>query len=90
MAMNNEHEATNCSTHEKPQKCGRIIRQPEVSKMTSLSRASIYSLMKKGEFPNKFKIFTDPNARVVGWCYYAVQGWIKNRAGSCEECSDES
>jgi prophage regulatory protein len=51
----------------------RIIRRPDVEKITGLSRSSIYAKMADGTFPKPVKL--GPNC--VGWKESEVQNWIE-------------
>ena len=52
-----------------------ILRMPEVLKLTGLSKATIYRMMKEGAFPKQYRL----SARAVGWPTYSVCAWIKSR-----------
>lgn len=54
----------------------RIIRLPEVCRMTGLGRAMIYRLQSRKSFPQSVKI-TD---YAVGWIDSEVQTWLAQRA----------
>ncbi len=51
----------------------RIVDLPEVTKLTGLSRAAIYCLMRKGLFPSQHFI----RQRAVGWLENEVNAWVK-------------
>ena len=53
----------------------RIIKLPEVMTMTGLSRSSIYSLIKKGDFPAQIKL----SIRSSGWFWKEINGWLESR-----------
>jgi len=53
----------------------RILRLPEVTARTGLSRATIYALMRQGRFPRQVRI----GARAVGWIEAEVEAWIQER-----------
>lgn len=55
----------------------RIIRWPEVSARTSLSRTTAWRLMRDGKFPASVPI-TD---HIVGWRLSEVDAWIAGRFG---------
>lgn len=55
-----------------------IIDIKEVMSITSLSRSSIYALMKKGEFPNQIKL----SSRRVGWVRSEVDALIQDRSNA--------
>ena len=58
----------------------RILRLDEVEAKSGFKRAHIYSLMKKGEFPQSLRL----GVRAVGWDSTEIDRWIterlKNRA----------
>jgi prophage regulatory protein len=53
-----------------------IERLPVVMARTGRSRASIYLDMKKGNFPQCFKV----GIRAVGWLSSDIDAWIESRA----------
>lgn len=53
----------------------RIMRRAEVEAKTGFKRAHIYSLMKKGEFPQALRL----GVRAVGWDSIEVDLWISER-----------
>ena len=54
----------------------RLLRLPEVVRMTGLSKNTIYRYMDAGIFPHSVRL--GPNA--VGWRESEVQQWIAERA----------
>jgi prophage regulatory protein len=52
-----------------------IMRMPEVIEFVGMSRASIYRLMKLGEFPQQAKI----GFSAVGWSRAEVVQWFTER-----------
>ena len=50
----------------------RVLRLPEVLKLTGLSRATVYRLERAGTFPKRKKI----SANAAGWSERAVRDWI--------------
>ena len=50
----------------------RILRRPEVERITSLSKASIYRAMAAGSFPRPLKI----SQRAVGWPEEEIRAWV--------------
>ena len=54
----------------------RIVRRPEVERLTGLSRASLYRLINEGEFPAPVKL-TKGNA--VGWRERDLREWLASR-----------
>ena len=53
----------------------RILRLDEVEAKSGFKRAHIYSLMKKGEFPQALRL----GVRAVGWDSTEVDLWIIER-----------
>lgn len=53
----------------------RIIRRPEVIKMTGLSGTTLWRLEKEGNFPKKIKL----SQKIVGWSETEIQRWIEDR-----------
>jgi prophage regulatory protein len=53
----------------------QVIRMPEVVKTTSLSKSTIYDLIKANKFPRPKRI----GKRAVGWLADDIKSWIKNR-----------
>lgn len=51
----------------------RILRRPEVEKIVSLSRTTIYDRMAKGAFPKAIPI----GGRRVGWLESDISEWIQ-------------
>lgn len=57
-----------------------ILRMPQVIEMTGVSRAHVYALISRDEFPRPIRI----GKRAVGWVATDVEAWITTRplAGS--------
>lgn len=53
----------------------RILRLPEVKRLTGLSRSSIYLRMANDEFPASISL----GGRAVGWLEQDVHEWIVER-----------
>lgn len=56
----------------------RILRLPEVSWATGLSRSTIYRLVRSGTFPQSVAL----TARTIGWRIDEVEAWIAARAAT--------
>ncbi len=56
----------------------KILRLRAVKEWTGLSRSTIYSMIKNGNFPNSIRI----GARAVGWTTESIQKWIELRVNS--------
>lgn len=52
-----------------------ILRLPEVMRLTSLSKSSIYRLEALGQFPARIKL----SESASGWRSEQVQAWINER-----------
>ncbi|WP_080966562.1 helix-turn-helix transcriptional regulator [Variovorax paradoxus] len=53
----------------------RLLRLPEVERLTGLSRSAIYEQMRRGIFPRSVKA----GQRTAAWPESAVQSWIAQR-----------
>lgn len=53
----------------------RILRIDEVVRLTGLSKAMIYALIKQGLFPRPVLL----SKRAVGWIEEDLEAWIKSR-----------
>lgn len=53
----------------------RLLRLPEVQRLTGLRRSAIYAQMQRGIFPHSVKAGT----RAATWSEAAVQEWISDR-----------
>lgn len=56
----------------------KLIKLKDVTEMTTLSKATIYRLIKQGAFPPQ--IFLGP--RAVAWRLSDVVAWIEQRSSS--------
>lgn len=55
-----------------------IVRMRDVTKMVSLSKSTIYVLIKNGEFPKPFVIVNGGRAR--GWLDSTINKWAAERS----------
>ena len=53
----------------------RLLRLPEVQRLTGLGRSAIYQQMQRGAFPRSVKV----GPRAATWSEAAVQAWIFER-----------
>jgi prophage regulatory protein len=53
----------------------RILRRPDVTSRTGLSRSTIYALMERGTFPKQVKL----GSRAVGWLESEIEDWLRCR-----------
>jgi prophage regulatory protein len=56
----------------------RILRLPQVCKMTGLRRSFVYELQAELRFPQSIKL----GSRAVGWLEREIQAWISTRIES--------
>ena len=56
----------------------QIIKLQTVIKLSALSSASIYRLIKKGDFPKQIKL----SERSSGWILSEVEQWLDNKINS--------
>ncbi len=54
----------------------RIIKRPEVSDKTGISRSQIYSLIAEGKFPKQIRL---GGGRASGWVESEIDQWIDDR-----------
>ena len=52
-----------------------ILRMPQVIEMTGVSRAHVYALISRDEFPRPIRL----GKRAVGWVKTDVESWITAR-----------
>ena len=62
-----------------------ILRLPEVSQATGLSRSTIYRLVQASNFPPSLKLTT----RTIGWYSTDIDSWIAARAGTSKDQADD-
>ena len=63
----------------------RILRLPEVSQATGLSRSTIYRLVRSGTFPQSVAL----TARTIGWYSIDIETWIAARAATSKDQVDD-
>ena len=64
------------TSHDQPPRPpDRLLRLPEVQRLTGLRRSALYEQMLRGAFPRSVKT----GRRATGWSEAAVQGWIADR-----------
>lgn len=56
----------------------RIIRMPQVIDMVGVCKASIYLMVKRGDFPAPLKL----GPRASGWVLAEIEAWISERANA--------
>ena len=56
----------------------RILRRPEVEKLTGIPRSTLYAKIAVGDFPAPIKI----GHRAVGWLEIEVHNWLDSRQRS--------
>lgn len=63
------------STSEHPGTVAPLLKRPEVERMTSLSRTTLYRLIQQDQFPKPVQL----TARAVAWRSSDVAAWIASR-----------
>ena len=53
----------------------KILRTPEVTNITGLSRTTLWRLERRGDFPRRIRL--SPNS--TGWLESEIEGWIESR-----------
>lgn len=53
----------------------RILRRPDVVRMTGLSRSTLYDWIARGEFPQPIKL----GVLAVGWRETEIKAWLDER-----------
>ena len=61
-----------CSSTEVTRLPDRLLRLPEVQRLTGLKRSAIYEQMQKGTFPRSVKV----GPRAASWSEASIQAWI--------------
>ena len=56
----------------------RLLRLPEVLRLTGMCRSALYDQMARGQFPGSIKI----GERATSWSAKAVRNWIARRVDS--------
>ena len=64
----------------------QIIKLPAVIKLSALSSATIYRLIKKGEFPKQIKL----SERSSGWLLSEVEQWLDDKVNAREVDNETS
>lgn len=57
----------------------KVMRMPQVAGNTGLSRASIYAMIARGDFPRPIKL----GERAVGWRSEEIDAWLAARPMGC-------
>lgn len=61
----------------------RLMRLPEVERVTGYKRSSIYALAARGEFPQPVKL----GRRASAWVEAEINTWIEQRVEASREAS---
>jgi predicted DNA-binding transcriptional regulator AlpA len=61
-----------CLSTEPARSPDRLLRLPEVQRLTGLKRSAIYEQMQKGTFPRSVKV----GPRAASWSEALIQAWI--------------
>jgi prophage regulatory protein len=64
----------------------RILRARQVRERTGLSRSTLYSKIKAGEFPASISL----GDRAVGWCSNEIDDWIAARIDASHKSRQEA
>jgi len=64
----------------------QIIKLPAVIKLSALSSATIYRLIKIGEFPKQIKL----SERSSGWLLNEVEQWLDDKVNAREVDNETS
>jgi len=59
----------------------QIIKKPTVIKLSTLSSATIYRLIKQGKFPKQIKL----SERSSGWVLKEVEQWLEEKINKRKE-----
>ena len=62
----------------------RLIRLPELCRITGLSRSSVYSLIQDGTFPKQIKL----TLRCSAWVMSEVENWIEQKITSARDSAE--
>ncbi len=57
----------------------KLLRRREVEALTGLSRATIYRLKQRGQFPRPVRIGADSPNGAVRWCADDIEAWLESR-----------
>lgn len=63
-----------------------LLRRPEVSRRTGLSRTTLYRLVQSKEFPAPRQL----GARAVAWVESEVSAWIESRAAGTRPTGNQA
>ncbi|MDR8399522.1 AlpA family transcriptional regulator [Paraburkholderia sp. USG1] len=61
----------------------QVMRMKDVVKKIGLCRATIYSMISRGEFPRPIRI----GERATGWRESELEAWLANRSAAREHAS---
>lgn len=60
----------------------QLIKLNQVMEKTTLSKSTIYRLIKTADFPKPKKL----SLRAVAWLESEINEWIESRNSSCHQC----
>ena len=63
----------------------RLIRKPEVLRLTGKSNSRLYAEIQAGKFPAPVKINADPSSRASGWIEEEVENYIAERIAASRD-----
>ena len=61
----------------------RILRRPEVERLTGLCRSTIYLRMSQGTFPKSVPL----GGRLIGWNSRSIENWVNERIANADEAA---
>ena len=64
----------------------RILRLPEVIRVSGLARSTIYTQMEQKTFPAPIRL----GARSVGWLEREIQAWLDQRISESREAGGQN
>lgn len=70
-------------TESKPTSGKLLYRVNQLTAEIGISRAHLYQLVKRGEFPQPIKI----GNRAIAWPAQAIEAWIAERAAAAQEAA---
>ena len=59
----------------------RLVRLPEVERLTGCKKSTVYELMRQGGFPRSVRL----NSRTVAWPESAVLRWVQERIAASQQ-----
>lgn len=69
------HQSTQTGAAHAPPASRRVLRLPEVISKTGLSRTTLYTMSKTGQFPLSISL----GGKAMGWIEAEIDAWIEDR-----------